>query len=342
MAKGILGTKLGMTQVFNDAGKLVPVTVVQCDPNVVLQKKTVETDGYDAVKVGFKDKREALVSKPLKGQFAKANATPKRYIKEIAGKELSNFEVGQEIKVNIFNEGEAVDVTGTSKGKGFQGVIKRHNQSRGPMSHGSHYHRLPGSMGSIDPNHVRPGKNLPGHMGFETVTIQNLEIVKVDVQGNLLLVKGNVPGPRKGLVVIKNAIKHDKELEPLNPDDYVVVEEAPVEETPEVEAAPEVEAPVEEAPVEETPEVEAPVEEAPVEETPEVEAAPEVEAPVEVAPAEAAPAEAAPAEEAPVEEPSVEVAPAEEVPVEEVPAEEEPSSESEAQEAPEESDEEKK
>ena len=323
MAKGILGTKLGMTQVFNDAGKLVPVTVVQCDPNVVLQKKTVETDGYDAVKVGFKDKREALVSKPLKGQFAKANATPKRYIKEIAGKELSNFEVGQEIKVNIFNEGEAVDVTGTSKGKGFQGVIKRHNQSRGPMSHGSHYHRLPGSMGSIDPNHVRPGKNLPGHMGFETVTIQNLEIVKVDVQGNLLLVKGNVPGPRKGLVVIKNAIKHDKELEPLNPDDYVVVEEAPVEEAPEVEAAPAEEAPVEETPeVEAAPAEEAPAEEAPVEETPEV--------------------EAAPAEEASVEEPSVEEAPTEEVPVEEVPAEEEPSSESEAQEAPEESDEEKK
>ncbi len=326
MAKGILGTKLGMTQVFNDAGKLVPVTVVQCDPNVVLQKKTVETDGYDAVKVGFKDKREALVSKPLKGQFAKANATPKRYIKEIAGKELSNFEVGQEIKVNIFNEGEAVDVTGTSKGKGFQGVIKRHNQSRGPMSHGSHYHRLPGSMGSIDPNHVRPGKNLPGHMGFETVTIQNLEIVKVDVHGNLLLVKGNVPGPRKGLVVIKNAIKHDKELEPLNPDDYVVVEAAPAEE------APAEEAPVAEAPVEAAPAEEAPVEAAPVAEAPEVEAAPAEEAPVE-----AAPVEAAPAEETPVE-----AAPAEEAPVEEVPAEEASSSESEAQEAPEESDEEKK
>ena len=254
MAKGILGTKLGMTQVFNDAGKLVPVTVVQCEPNVVLQKKTVETDGYDAVKVGFKEKREALVSKPIKGQFKNANTTPKRYIKEIAGKELSNFEVGQEIKVNIFNEGEAVDVTGTSKGKGFQGVIKRHNQHRGPMSHGSHYHRLPGSMGSIDPNHVRPGKNLPGHMGFETVTIQNLEIVKVDFQENLLLVKGNVPGPRKGLVVIKNAVKHDKELAPLNPEDFVVVEAPePVEEAPVEEATPAEEAPVEEAPVEEAP-----------------------------------------------------------------------------------------
>lgn len=257
MAKGILGTKLGMTQVFNDAGKLVPVTVVQCDPNVVLQKKNVETDGYDAVKVGFKNKRVALVSKPLKGQFTKANATPKRYIKEIAGKELSNFEVGQEIQVNIFNEGEAVDVTGTSKGKGFQGVIKRHNQHRGPMSHGSHYHRLPGSMGSIDPNHVRPGKNLPGHMGFETVTIQNLEIVKVDVQGNLLLVKGNIPGPRKGLVVIKNAVKHNQELEPLNPSDYLVasapepVEEPAAEATSEVEAAPVDETKAEEAPAEE-------------------------------------------------------------------------------------------
>lgn len=295
MAKGILGTKLGMTQVFNDAGKLIPVTAVQCDPNVVLQQKSVETDGYDAVQLGYKNKREALVSKPLKGQFQKANTTPKRYIKEISGKELSLFEVGQEIKVNIFSEGEPVDVTATSKGKGFQGVIKRHNQHRGPMSHGSHYHRLPGSMGSIDPNHVRPGKNLPGHMGFETVTIQNLEIIKVDIENNLLLVKGNVPGPRKGLVVIKQAIKKDKVLAPINPEDYVVV---PVPEAP-VEAAP-----VEEPAVEETPVEQAPVEAAP---EPAVEEAPVEAAPVEEPAAEEAPVEEAPVEAAPVEEPAAEV-----------------------------------
>ena len=321
MAKGILGTKLGMTQVFNDAGKLVPVTVVQCDPNVVLQKKTTETDGYEAVKLGFKNKREALVSKPVKGQFTQANASPKRYIKEIAGKELSLFEVGQEIKVNIFNEGDAVDVTGRSKGKGFQGVIKRHNQHRGPMSHGSHYHRLPGSMGSIDPNHVRPGKNLPGHMGFEMVTIQNLEIVKVDVQENLLLVKGNVPGPRKGLIVIKNAVKHDKELEPLNPNDFVVeaAAEEVVEETP---------AASEEVPAEVA---------APEEVTPEAPEAPEA-APEESAKAAPADPEVA-AEEAPAASEEV----TEEVPAasEEAPAET-ASSDSDTEEASAESDAEKK
>ena len=327
MAKGILGTKIGMTQVFNETGKLIPVTVVQCEPNVVIQKKTIEKDGYNAVQLGFKDIRQKLVSKPMQGQFAKAEVKPKRYIKEMPGNELSLFEIGQEINVNIFSKGEIVDVTGTSKGKGFQGVIKRHNQHRGPMSHGSHYHRLPGSMGSIDPNHVRPGKNLPGHMGAETVTLQNLEVVDVDAVRNLILIKGNVPGPKRGLVIVKNAIKINKELEPVNPDSLIieVVEdtapEAPVEEVA-VEAAPE--APAEEAAVEAAPE--APAEEVAVEAAPE---APAEEAAVEAAPeapAEEVAVEAAP--EAPAEEVAVEAAPeapAEEVAVEaapEAPAEE--------------------
>ncbi len=241
MAKGILGTKIGMTQIFNETGKLVPVTVVQCEPNVVIQKKTVEKDGYNAIQLGFKDKRQSLVSKPMQGQFKKAQVHPKRYIKEMPGNELSLFEVGQEVNVNIFTKGEIVDVTGTSKGKGFQGVIKRHNQHRGPMSHGSHYHRLPGSMGSIDPNHVRPGKNLPGHMGVETVTMQNLEIVNVDAIKNLILIKGNVPGPKRGLVIIKNAIKINKELAPVNPGDLIIETQTTQEAAPEpvVEAAPE-------------------------------------------------------------------------------------------------------
>jgi len=266
MAKGILGTKIGMTQVFSETGKLIPVTVVQCEPNVVIQKKTIDKDGYNAVQLGFKDIRQKLVSKPMQGQFAKAQVQPKRYIKELPGNELSLFEIGQEINVNIFSKGEIVDVTGTSKGKGFQGVIKRHNQHRGPMSHGSHYHRLPGSMGSIDPNHVRPGKNLPGHMGAETVTLQNLEVVDVDIARNLLLIKGNVPGPKRGLVIVKNAIKINKELEPVNPDslNIEVAPEAPVEEVA-VETAPEVA--VEEVAVEAAPE--APAEEVAVEAAPE-------------------------------------------------------------------------
>jgi large subunit ribosomal protein L3 len=223
MAKGILGTKVGMTQIFNEEGKLIPVTVVMCDPNVVLQKKTVENDGYEALQLGFRDKRVNLANKPELGHFAKSNSTPKRYLKEIAGKELYNFEVGQEIRVNIFEEGETVDVTGTSKGKGFAGSIKRHNQSRGPMAHGSRYHRRPGSMGSIDPNHVRKGKLLPGHMGVDTVTVQNLEIIKVDLERNLLLIKGSIPGPKKGLVFVKRGIKAPA-IQPLNPADYVVAE----------------------------------------------------------------------------------------------------------------------
>lgn len=232
MAKGILGTKIGMTQIFNENGNLIPVTIVSCEPNVVLQKKTVENDGYEAIQLGFKEKRVKLANKPELGHFAKSNSTPKRYLREIAGQELSNFEVGQEIRVNIFEEGEIVDATGTSKGKGFQGNIKRHNQGRGPMAHGSRYHRRPGSMGSIDANRVFKGKNLPGHMGVETVTIQNLEIIKVDLERNILLVKGSIPGPKKGLVMIKRGVKTSS-IEPLNPADYLVQAEVPqVEEAP--------------------------------------------------------------------------------------------------------------
>ncbi|KMJ56787.1 MULTISPECIES: 50S ribosomal protein L3 [Bacillaceae] len=204
MTKGILGRKVGMTQVFAENGDLIPVTVIEATPNVVLQVKTVETDGYEAVQIGFADKRDKLANKPLKGHVAKANTAPKRFIREISG---ANLEVGQEVKVDIFAEGDVVDVTGISKGKGFQGSIKRHNQSRGPMTHGSRYHRRPGSMGPVAPNRVFKGKLLPGRMGGERITIQNLEIVKVDAERNLLLVKGNVPGPKKSLITIKSAIK---------------------------------------------------------------------------------------------------------------------------------------
>ncbi len=233
MAKGILGTKVGMTQVFNEDGKLIPVTVISCEPNVVLQKKTLENDGYEAIQLGFKTKREKLANKPELGHLAAANSSPKRYYKEVKGHELYNFEVGQEIAVNIFEAGEVVDVTGTSKGKGFQGAIKRHGQGRGPMTHGSRYHRRPGSMGPIDPNHVRKGKKLPGHMGVDKVTIQNLEIVRVDLERNVLLVSGSVPGPKKGLVFVKRGVKQPA-IDALNPADYVVtkeVAEVAVEET---------------------------------------------------------------------------------------------------------------
>jgi len=232
MAKGILGTKIGMTQIFTEEGKLVPVTVISCEPNVVLQKKTVENDGYESIQLGYKDKRVKLANKPELGHLAKANSNPKRYLREVRGQELYNFEVGQEIKVNIFTEGELVDVTGTSKGKGFQGSIKRHNQHRGPMGHGSHYHRAPGSMGSIDPNHVRPGKKLPGHMGHETKTVQNLEVIKVDLERNILLIKGGVPGPKKGLVFVKRGIKTGM-VDPLNPTDFTVEEVTQVSEAQE-------------------------------------------------------------------------------------------------------------
>ncbi|MGM0754390.1 MAG: 50S ribosomal protein L3 [Bacillota bacterium] len=207
MTKGILGRKIGMTQVFAENGDLIPVTVIEAAQNVVLQKKSIDVDGYEAIQVGFEDKREKLSNKPERGHVAKAETAPKRFIREIRGVNVEEYEVGQEVKVDIFAEGEIVDVTGVSKGKGFQGAIKRHNQSRGPMSHGSRYHRRPGSMGPVDPNRVFKGKLLPGRMGGEQITIQNLEIVKVDAERNLILVKGNVPGPKKQLIKVKSAIK---------------------------------------------------------------------------------------------------------------------------------------
>ncbi len=207
MAKGILGRKIGMTQVFAENGDLIPVTVIEATPNVVLQKKTVETDGYEAIQVGFEDKRVKLSNKPQQGHVAKANTAPKRFIREFRNVNMEEYEVGQEVKVEIFAEGDVIDVTGVTKGKGFQGVIKRHGQSRGPMAHGSRYHRRPGSMGPVAPNRVFKQKKLPGQMGGTVVTIQNLEVVKVDTDRNLLLVKGNVPGSKKALVTVKTAIK---------------------------------------------------------------------------------------------------------------------------------------
>ncbi|MEV2327289.1 50S ribosomal protein L3 [Paenibacillus larvae] len=207
MTKGILGKKLGMTQVFTPEGLVVPVTVIQAGPCVVLQKKDSENDGYEAIQVGFEDKKEKRANKPEIGHAKKANTTPKRYVQEFRGVQLSDYEVGQELKADLFAEGEFVDVTGTSKGKGFQGVIKRHNQSRGPMSHGSRYHRGPGSMGSIAANRVFKGKNLPGHMGHETVTLQNLQVIKVDSERNVILVKGSIPGPKNSYVKVQSAVK---------------------------------------------------------------------------------------------------------------------------------------
>ncbi|WP_432362169.1 50S ribosomal protein L3 [Sporosarcina sp. UB5] len=206
MTKGILGRKVGMTQIFAENGDLIPVTVIEAAPNVVLQKKTIETDGYEAIQLGFDDKREKLANKPEKGHVAKAETAPKRFIREFRG-DVAGYEVGQEVKVDTFAEGDIVDITGVSKGKGFQGVIKRHGYSRGPMSHGSRFHRAPGSLGAVDGQRVFKGKKLPGRTGGDTVTIQNLEIVRVDAERNLLLVKGNVPGARKSLITVKSAIK---------------------------------------------------------------------------------------------------------------------------------------
>ncbi|CVH78358.1 50S ribosomal protein L3 [Clostridiales bacterium CHKCI006] len=212
--KGILGRKLGMTQVFATDGTLIPVTVVEATPNVVLQKKTVETDGYCAVQVGFEDKREKLANKAEKGIVAKANTAPKRFIKEFRFDEMMSYEVGDLVKVDSFVAGEVVDVQGTSKGKGYQGVIKRHGQHIGPKGHGSGAHRIVGSMGPIAPNRIAPGKKMPGHMGSVTRTVQNLEIVSVDTENNLLLIKGSIPGPKKGLVVVKSAVKANGKINP--------------------------------------------------------------------------------------------------------------------------------
>ena len=211
MKKAILATKVGMTQIFNEDGVLTPVTVLQAGPCVVTQVKTVENDGYSAVQVGFVDKREKLVNKPMKGQFDKAGVSYKRFVREFRFEDAESYEVAQEIKADILAAGEKVDATAISKGKGFQGAIKRHGQSRGPMAHGSKYHRHAGSNGACsDPSRVFKGKKMAGHMGNKKVTVQNLEIVKVDAENNLLLVKGAVPGPKKSLVTIKETVKSGK------------------------------------------------------------------------------------------------------------------------------------
>lgn len=206
--KGILGKKLGMTQVFTAEGVVVPVTVIQAGPCVVLQKKDLENDGYEAIQIGFADQKEKNATKPAVGHAKKAGTAPKRYIKEVRGVSLADYEVGQELKADLFAEGELVDVTGTSKGKGFAGSIKRHGMSRGPMSHGSKYHRGSGSLAiHRDANRVPKGKKLPGHMGVDTITIQKLEVVKVDAERNVLLIKGSIPGPKNSYVSVKLTVK---------------------------------------------------------------------------------------------------------------------------------------
>ena len=208
MKKAILATKVGMTQIFNDDGMLIPVTVLQAGPCTVTQIKTEENDGYAAVQVGYGDIREKLVNKPVKGHFAKAGVAVKRFLKEFRFENAAEYQVGQEIKADIFAEGDHVDATAISKGQGYQGAIKRHGQSRGPLTHGSKYHRHAGSNGAAsDPSRVFPGKKMPGQMGHVQVTVQNLEIVRVDAENNLLLVKGAVPGPKKSLVTIKESVK---------------------------------------------------------------------------------------------------------------------------------------
>ena len=208
--KGILGKKLGMTQIFTEEGIVVPVTVAEAGPNVVTQVKTVEKDGYNAIQVGFEDAKEKSLNKPQKGHLAAANVL-KKHLKEFRVDAVEEFTVGQEIKADLFAAGEKIDVTGTSKGKGFQGPIKRHGQSRGPESHGSRYHRRPGSMGACSfPGRVFKNKKLAGHMGSVKVTVQNLEVVRVDADKNLILVKGAIPGPKGSMVTIKEAVKSSK------------------------------------------------------------------------------------------------------------------------------------
>lgn len=234
--KGILGRKVGMTQVFTTEGKLIPVTVVSVEPNTVMQVKTVETDGYNAIQLGVVDKKEKNASRASVGHAKKANTTPKRFLKEI--RDCEGYQVGDKVSADVFEVGDIVDVTGTSKGKGFAGTIKRHGQSRGPMAHGSHYHRGPGSLGTMLPKRVLKGKKLPGHMGNVTVTVQNLEIIEVNPAENYILVSGNVPGAKNALVLIKSAIKNTVKKNPKEIISYeeTVVNEV-VEETPVVEAA---------------------------------------------------------------------------------------------------------
>lgn len=213
MAKAILGRKLGMTQIFTEEGQVVPVTVVESGNNVVVQNKTVENDGYNAIQIGFSAIKESKVNSPMKGHFAKAGVAPVKFIREMRLENASEYNVGDTIGVDIFSAGELVDVTGTSKGKGFAGGIKRHNFARGPMGHGSKSHREPGSTGAMISGHggrVLKGKKLPGHMGSEKVTVQRLTVVRVDADRNLLLIKGAIPGPKKGLVVVKSTVKPGK------------------------------------------------------------------------------------------------------------------------------------
>jgi large subunit ribosomal protein L3 len=212
MKKAIIGKKIGMTQIFDEKGLVIPVTVIEAGPITVVQKKTVETDGYDAIKVGYLQVQEKKLSKPKLGQFTKFKLAPMKYLKEFRFEDVSAYEVGQEIKAeDMFQSGDKIDVTGISKGKGFAGVIKRFGQSRGPETHGSMYHRRTGSLGSgTNPGRVIRGKRMPGHMGMDKVTVQNLEVVRVDAERNLILIKGAVPGPKGGLLVIKNTVKSGK------------------------------------------------------------------------------------------------------------------------------------
>ena len=227
--KGILGRKVGMTEKFTTDGRVIPVTVIEVEPNVITQVKTKETDGYNAVQLGIVDKKEKHSTKSEIGHAKKAGVAPKRFLKEIRVEDVTQYELGSTIKADTFEIGEKVDVTGTSKGKGFAGVIKRHNQSRGPETHGSRYHRRPGSMGTMRPMRVLKGKKLAGHMGAETVTIQNLEIIEVCVEDNYILVSGNIPGPKQSLVLIKSAVKGGK-VEPKD----IIINETVVEEVEEV------------------------------------------------------------------------------------------------------------
>lgn len=240
--KGILGRKIGMTQVFSKDGKLIPVTVVEVAPNTVMQVKTKESDGYNAIQLGVFEKKEKNATKPEMGRAKKANTTPKRFLKEIRDYE-GTYNVGDVISADLFEVGEVIDVTGTSKGKGFTGVIKRHNQSRGPETHGSRYHRRPGSMGTMLPKRVLKGKKLSGHMGVETVTIQNLEIIEVNANENYILVSGNIPGAKNSLVLIKSAVKNSRKA---NSKEILTYEEVIDEVVEEVVETPEVEQTVEE------------------------------------------------------------------------------------------------
>lgn len=210
MQKAILGKKIGMTQVFTASGQLIPVTVIEAGPCVVVQKKTAETDGYEAIQVGFGAIKYKQLTKPMSGHFKKAAVDAKKYVREFRLEDTASYDVGLELKADLFAEGEWVDVTGITRGKGFAGSIKRHGNSRGPTTHGSHYHRGPGSMGSVDPARVFRGRPLPGRMGGEQVTVQKLQIIRVDVERNLLLVRGAVPGASGGIVTVKNTVKAAK------------------------------------------------------------------------------------------------------------------------------------